>query len=365
MAKKIFIILTIILTIINLPPSYEDTFSQSNVVLRAIRKNEDFFVQILAPLDVKTIKVEIVSENGAVKSIIYKDYYGIRSYPRKKYNEFIISNRKNDILDGDIIKVFYKATIIAEGTISSIPYITIVSNENIINEESKLIRIATYNIHRGRDKTGYSNLKEIGEFIKYYDIDIIGLQEVDKNVPRTNFEDQLKKLADKLSMYYYFGSNKSFLKGEYGNGILSKYPLLNPENILLQGKEARGLLKTTILIGQNKKLNFMVTHLGLDVDERQKQFNNLSDYIDIYEEDLILVGDFNVTDIDPNILSIQQKLNDIGEKTMHRNVNTLNIFRNEYRIDYVFASKSMGVKKYNVEKVQYSDHFPVIVEIEY
>lgn len=366
MAKKMLLILVIYIAILNFSsPPYQNTFSQPNVVLRAIRQNRDVFVQILVPLDVKKLKVEIISEEGIVKNIIYRDYFTIKSYSRKKYNEFFISSKSNDIIETDTIKVFYNSKIIAECNISSIPYTTSENNENIEGIESKSIRIATYNIHRGRDKAGYSNLNEVGEFVKYYNIDIIGLQEVDKNVSRTNFEDQLKLLADKLSMYYYFGSNKSFLRGEYGNGVLSKYPLQNPENILMQGKESRGLLKTTVLIGENRKLNFMVTHLGLDLDERQKQFNNLLEYIDIYQEDLILVGDFNVTDTDPNILKIQQKLNDVGEKTLHRYVNTLNIFRNEYRIDYVFTSKAMRIKKYKVEKVQYSDHFPVIVDIEY
>lgn len=369
MAKRILLALILIITVLNFSsPPYQNTFSQSNVILRAVRKNEDVFVQILASLDVKKLRIEIISEKDIVKNIIYRDYFTIKSYPRKKYNEFLISSKSNDIIESDTIKVFYNSKIIAECSISSLPYTTIENKEDIENIEgieSKLIRIATYNIHRGRDKAGYSNLNQVGEFIKYYDIDIIGLQEVDKNVSRTNFEDQLKILADKLSMYYYFGSNKSFLRGEYGNGVLSKYPLQNSENILMQGKESRGLLKTSVLIGENRNLNFMVTHLGLDIDERQKQFNNLLEYIDIYEDDLVLVGDFNVTDIDPNILKIQQKLNDVGEKAIHRYVNTLNIFRNEYRIDYVFTSKSMRIKKYKVEKVQYSDHFPVIVDIEY
>ncbi len=362
MAKKALFILLIIIAILNLPPPYQTTFSQSNITLKATRKKEDIFVQILTPLDVRKLNIEIVSEDGNIKNLIYKDYFTVRTYSRKEYNEFIVSGKVSDILDTDTIKIFHNRKLIAERNISDIQYNIIEKKEEHI---SKSIRIATYNIHRGRDKVGYSNLNNIGEFIKYYDIDIVGLQEVDKNVSRTNFEDQLKIIADKLGMYYYFGSNKRFLKGEYGNGVLSKYPLQDSENILMQGKESRGLLKTSILIDDNIKLNFMVTHLGLDVEERQKQFNNLLEYIDLYEEDLILVGDFNVTDNEPNIIKIQQKLNDVGEKTFYRYVNTLNIFKNEYRIDYIFSNKSIKIKKYKVEKVQYSDHFPVIVDIEY
>ncbi len=362
MAKKALIIIILIAIILNFSPIYGDTFSQTNVVLKATRKSEDIFVHILTPLSIKQIKAEVVSTDGRIKAIIYRDYFAIRNYSGKKYNEYIISSKNNDIFESDTIKIVYNSEIIAKSEISHIPYNEIKKSE-IDNTNS--IRIMTYNIHRGRDKAGNSNLEQIGDFIQYYDIDIIGLQEVDKNVSRTSFEDQLKIVADKLSMYCYFGANKSFLRGEYGNGILSRYPLQSPENIILNGKEPRGLLKTTILLDDNKKLKFMVTHLGLDVDERQSQFNTILDYIDIYEDDMVLVGDFNVVDSDSNVVKIQQRLNDVGEKTIHRYKNTLNIFRNEYRIDYIFTSKIMKIKKYKVEKVQYSDHFPVIVDIDY
>lgn len=378
MARKAFIFLLLIVAIINIPPPYQNTFSQSGVTLKAVRKNEDIFVQILTPLDIKKLNIELISDEGLLKNIAYKDYFTVRNFSNKKYNEFIFSSKGIDLVDTDVIRIYYNKNLIAENNISSILYninekeedsvfsIQYIANDtNESKVEKKLIRIATYNIHRGRDKVGYSNLNHIGEFIKNYHIDIIGLQEVDKNVSRTNFEDQLKILADKLGMYYYFGSNKRFLSGEYGNGVLSKYPLQNPENIIMQGKESRGLLKTSVLIDENRKLNFMVTHLGLDVTKRQKQFNSILEYVDLYEEDLILVGDFNVTDNDPNIIKIQQNLNDVGEKTIYRHVNTLNVFRNEYRIDYIFTSKSIKVNRYKVEKVQYSDHFPVIVDIEY
>lgn len=142
---------------------------------------------------------------------------------------------------------------------------------------------------------------------------------------------------------------------------------LSQPNVMLRvaRKESRGLLRTTVLIDDKKKITFMVTHLGLNFEERQKQFNTILDYIDMYEDNLILVGDFNVLDSDPNIIKIQQQLNDIGDKAIYRYVNTLNIFKNEYRIDYIFTNKRMKIKKYKVEKVQYSDHFPVIVDIEY
>lgn len=362
MTKKIFFAFILLLIVFNISPPYEDALSQSKYILRATRKNDEIFIHVLTSLNTKQIKVEIINIDGLTKSVIFRDYFAIRNYLGKQHNEYIISSKYNDIVESDKILIYNNAEVVAEYEASSIPYFM---TEGIESNETKKIRIMTYNIHRGRDKIGNNNLKNISKLIEYYDVDIVGLQEVDKNVSRTNFEDQLKILAEELSMYYYFGSNKSFLKGEYGNGVLSKYPLQSPENIIFQGREPRGLLKTSILLGNNKKMNFMVTHLGLDIEERQKQFNNVLNYIDVYDENLVLVGDFNVLDNDPNIMKIQKHLNDVGEKTINRYVNTLNIFRNEHRIDYVFVNKRMQIKKYKVEKVQYSDHFPIIVDIEF
>lgn len=133
----------------------------------------------------------------------------------------------------------------------------------------------------------------------------------------------------------------------------------------MEGKEKRNLLKTTILLEDNTDITFVVTHLGLTLEEKQNQFNNILDYIHIFKEDLILVGDFNTTDNDNNIVKIQQVLLDTGAKTMNRYLHTLNIFRNKDRIDYIFINRNMKIKSYKVIKNQYTDHFPVIADIEY
>ena len=362
MMRKVFLNLILLIILFNLPPIYRDTYSQPKTILRVIKKNDDFFIRVLTPLNIKEIKVEILSVQGANKAIIHREYFAIREYFGKKYNEFVISSKKNNIADSDVIKVTANMKVVDEKQISEIPYDIIKIKDD---KETSQIRVMTYNIHRGRNKIGNSNIKDIEDFVRHYNPDIVGFQEVDKNVLRTNFEDQLKLIADNLSMYYYFGSNKSFLKGEYGNGILSKYPIENPENIIMQGGEPRGLLKTTISINKDKKMTVMVTHLGLDNEDRQKQFNTILDYISIYEDNLILIGDFNVTDLDRNIIRIQHQFNDPGSKIMYRHMNTLNTFKNKSRVDYVFTNKSMRVKEYKVEKVEYSDHFPVIVDIEY
>lgn len=362
MLKKVIISSILVFFLIVSFSIFSDAFSQQGIILKALRNEDKIYIKMLAPLGTKEINVQILSDIGELKAIVHKDYYGelFEEDSHSSYNEFIISNENINFDINDQVKILSDNNQMMAELIREIPYEVIPKSDEKLNKE---LRIMTYNIHHGTDKVGNDNLDSIVDLIEEYNPDIVGLQEVDKNLVRTNFTDQIKYLADKLSMYYCFGANRSFIKGEYGNGILSKYPIVDVQNIKLQGIETRGLLKSSILI-DNNKINFLVTHLGLDYNERNNQYKVIKEYVDIFEDNLIMVGDFNSLGSDPNIIYLQNKLNDSGLKTLNNYNNTLNVYKNKSRIDYVFSSKSMKIKGYKLEKVDYSDHFPVIVDIE-
>lgn len=339
---------------------FSDAFSQPNIVLKSIRNNGKIYIRILTPTNVKMVNAYISSNEGQTKAIVNKDYYGVINENGIEYNEFVISNNNTNFTEDDRIKVISGYTSKTEELVSAIPYDIITKG---YSTEKKELRVMTFNMHHGKDKAGNDRFELIKELIKQHNPDIIALQEVDKNATRTNFRNQLKELGDKLSMHYYFGPNRSILKGEYGNGILSKYPIIDTQNIKLQGKETRGLLRCVVLV-DDLRVNVFVTHLGLDAEERIKQFNVIKDYIDIYEDNLIMAGDFNSLASDPNIIYLQNRLNDTGDKTINSYQNTLNVFRNNLRIDYIFLNKDVKIKRYKLEKVDYSDHFPIFVDIE-
>jgi len=225
------------------------------------------------------------------------------------------------------------------------------------------LKTMTYNIHHGKDKVGNDNLGKVIDLIRNEDADIIGLQEVDKNMVRTNFRDQLKEVADNLSMYYVYNPNLKIFNGEYGNGLLSKHPIIDWQNIIMPGKEDRGFIRATILVNDSK-VNVIVTHLGLDYEEREKHYKIIRPYLEIYDDNLIIQGDFNTLDNDINILNLEKKYDDTASVTSNRYMPTLNIFKSENRIDYIFITKNIRVLSYNVKKVEYSDHYPIISELE-
>src|SRR5690606_28222019 len=114
----------------------------------------------------------------------------------------------------------------------------ILSSCNLLNsskkvEVKKLVTL-TYNIHHGAPENSTEvNLNNIAAVIRKSGAELVALQEVDVNVPRSGNVDQAKVLAKLLDMHYYFSKSIDYSGGEYGVAILSKYPLTNTRNELL------------------------------------------------------------------------------------------------------------------------------------
>lgn len=238
------------------------------------------------------------------------------------------------------------------------------SVENILTEGSvDTLKIMSYNIHHGRNLFGRYSLDEIAEVIKNSNADIIGLQELDNGVVRSRFQDQIKYLSEKLSMEYVYGFNHNVLGGMYGNGVLSKFPIESYENFHLpSGREQRGLLNTTINV-EGKQLNFLVTHLGLNQQERQRQVNAISNYIDTFNNQVILVGDFNARADSEEIQLLSKRLVDTAYTTGNKEP-TFDLPVLSGRIDYIFLDQSINLKTYKVIKSRASDHYPIVVTFE-
>lgn len=166
------------------------------------------------------------------------------------------------------------------------------------------LKIATYNIATAN----ISSLEKVAEAIKAIDPDIIALQEVDKNTSRSSKVDQIEELKRLTGMPYgLFGKAEDYYDGEYGIGILSKYPIIYNDllNLPSEGVGRRVLLAAEISdprIGGN--IVFMCTHLDSQEDNtiRNKQIQAINSYsiastkgkIPSIETKLqILAGDFN------------------------------------------------------------------------
>ena len=97
------------------------------------------------------------------------------------------------------------------------------------------IRIMTLNIHQGSDTT----LQAIGEYIKQYNPDLVALQELDQwphrpEAPKQTGKNFIAELSYYSDMIGCFGKAWDHPKGwDYGDGILSKYPIERYETLIL------------------------------------------------------------------------------------------------------------------------------------
>lgn len=237
---------------------------------------------------------------------------------------------------------------------------TVVSQSRIeggTNDAYHPLKIVTYNIHIGKNPEGQYDLEHTIETLRGLDADIIGLQEVERNSPRTKFDDQAAKIAEGLSMEYRFEPGLKMWKFEFGNLLLSKYPILGVERIHMpSNKEDRvGLLAHLDIKGQ--KVAVLVTHLGLKGDERAGHAQKLADSLSVIHQPLLVLGDFNTGPQDQALHPLFSGLKMATEQPI---VTFSTLGR---QIDMIAHSNHFALKNaYTVDSTA-SDHLPLVAEV--
>lgn len=164
-------------------------------------------------------------------------------------------------------------------------------------------RIITYNIHKGIGGVDRRyRLERIITTLQRYNADIIFMQEVDDNVPRSRHHRQVDEIGDALDMRHrLFQANVKLTKGHYGNAILSRYPLSGAEHIDLTiplKKNRRALLSHCHIREEHQRSILLINcHLGLAGFERVMQLNRILDSKTLkrthHSTPIILGGDYN------------------------------------------------------------------------
>lgn len=237
------------------------------------------------------------------------------------------------------------------------------------------LKLMTYNIQHGLDyqkllkKERIIDLDKIIDVIKQENPDIVALNEVYNDINNIETVEQTKYIAEKLGYKYYFFGKCITIKNtiDYGNAIISKYPLSNfiihkiPDPIIKKEKgcyESRVIIQCDLLIN-NQIIKIYVTHIGLETEEKENGINKI---IEITQnEESILMGDFNMLENNKNI----QKLLNVYKNPLLNNNNLASTYPSinpKEKIDYIFTKNVDVDKSYIVKKVA-SDHFPVIINI--
>ena len=160
------------------------------------------------------------------------------------------------------------------------------------------MRLLSWNIHKGiggRDRR-YS-LARIIDCIEAENPDVICLQEVDRHVRRSRYDDQPRLLARFFRCHSVFQANVAVGDGGYGNLVLSRWPIASRHRITLRRKarKPRGA-QLLVIDSPEGPLHLVHTHLGLAEKERHWQVQRLLGHMLFRSAEphpTLIVGDFN------------------------------------------------------------------------
>ncbi len=232
------------------------------------------------------------------------------------------------------------------------------------------MRLLSWNIHKGiggRDRR-YA-LQRIIDCIDHEQPDLVCLQEVDRLVGRSQFDDQPRLLGQSLNLQSTFQANVSVANGTYGNLILSRWAVGSTHRISLKRgiRKARGAQLVHVETPEGP-IHLVNTHLGLDERERHWQVAFLLEH-QLFQSHAtiptVIAGDFN------------DWRNTLAEKPLARyGFQQITSPPSEYRsfpswlpiggLDKVFVRGGLKIDRVRVVRTSLarvaSDHLPIVVD---
>jgi endonuclease/exonuclease/phosphatase family metal-dependent hydrolase len=246
------------------------------------------------------------------------------------------------------------------------------------------VRLVTFNIHHGVGDDGRHDLPRLARVLAAADADVICLQEVDRHFgDRSENVDQGLLLARALDMQLAWGPAideprpDGRPRGEYGNALLSRLPILVSDVHRLPGAgEPRCALRTMIEL-DGGALWVTNTHLSRKSGARAAQVAALAGLHTAPMETGVVVGDFNTTADAADLVALRRGFTDAwelaGEREdrsgwrfwQHDDGNTHPARSPHRRIDQVWVTPGIAVSTAQVlDGGGASDHLPLMVDLE-
>jgi len=246
------------------------------------------------------------------------------------------------------------------------------------------VRLVTFNIHHGVGDDGRHDLPRLAQVLAAADADVVCLQEVDRHFgDRSEDVDQALLLARALDMQLAWGPafdeprGAGKPRGEYGNALLSRLPILVSDVHRLPGSgEPRSALRTMIEL-DGGALWVTVTHLSRRGGDRAAQLAAVAELHTAPMETGIVVGDFNTTPDAPELAALRTQFTDAWALAGVRDDrsgwrfwqdgdgNTHPARSPHRRIDQAWVTDGVAVTAAQVlDGGGASDHLPLLVELE-
>lgn len=236
------------------------------------------------------------------------------------------------------------------------------------------IKVMTYNIHHAnppsRAKDSLIDLEAVARVINQAKPDLVALQEVDVHNARAGMSvNEAETLGRLTGMHYFFTRALDYRGGEYGDAVLSRYPITDTIGHQLPKlgarEEIRSLCMVKVRLPDHREIYFASTHLGLSEASRILQAHALTDIIQPLGLPLILGGDFNAK---PQSGAMQ-----IMDSIMSRSCTsgcdlTIPTEHPREKIDYILyrpAGRFRVISEHTIHETYASDHLPVLATLEF
>lgn len=239
-------------------------------------------------------------------------------------------------------------------------------------DESKrthAVRVATYNIHRGRGLDGRTRLERIAGVLASIDADIVALQEVIGASPLK--PGQAAELGAALGMGWVMAPTRHLRTALFGNVVLSRFPVKHHVQHDLTWKtcEHRGVQRVDLAVTDEHTLHFYNVHLGTSLLERRFQAQKLASLV--HDRRVpgpkIILGDFNewARGIAKDILAERLQSVDLTKHLSRRR--TYPGFFPILHLDHIYFEGRIEVEKVTMPRdrmtLMASDHLPLIADL--
>ena len=210
----------------------------------------------------------------------------------------------------------------------------------------------------------------MAETIKSCGADIVGLNEMRDKGEAEYYTAQTEELSRLTGLEHFFFAKAIDVKGNnpYGNGILSRYPIISAETIPVpspkpEEREASGYYESRCLLKARLEcgLTVLVIHFGLNPDEQRLAVKAVLENLE--SEKCILMGDFNVTPDNEVLAPIRARMNDAAE-AFREPLLSFPSDEPKIKIDYIFLSHDIDLLEADIPAIVASDHRPHTAEIE-
>ena len=236
------------------------------------------------------------------------------------------------------------------------------------------LRVMTYNVHACLGRRNRPTVDGIVSILKRAAPDVIAMQELDVDRPRSGFQHQARAIAERLRYHFHFTPTLEREGGQYGIGLLSAQPTELVSELMLPARRdeqrAAQLLRARV---EGHTLTLLHTHLSVRPLERRLQLSALLNTPWLGEparrSHLIVCGDLNATPGSPVYRALAERLRDVqgpGSRTFRPQA-TWPANLPLLRLDHIFVGSAFEVSAALVPRwapLQHSsDHLPLIADL--